>query len=252
MNSFNLSIDIKFNFSLFLAFFIGFVTGIIFLFLIYVIVCLISLKTAKKKKKINDSILEEELILLIENKQKEFLILKKQEPTSLALKETIISLINGIAKKYYPTSKHPTAELTLEEIINLDRYIASKIEEILSRRGLRLLNRLKVATILDIMDTNAKIQNSKAIKASKKMHLGKIVKGINNTLHVLNPFHWFKRLVVSPSLNYLSKKIFLLVISIVGEETNYVYSKNLFLNENENIEEILKEIEQEDKKITNE
>ena len=249
---FLINFEFKFNLSLFLAFFTGVIVGIILTFLIYTIICLLSLR--KKEKRIenyNNSVTEEEINQIIKNRQKEFLILRKKETTYQALKETIILLVNEIATKYSIDSKHPIAELTLEELILLDKYILGKIEGLLSRKGLSLLKKLKLSTILNIIDTNTKIKNNKAIKASKKMHLSSIAKGSITLLNLLNPFHWFKKLLVSPTLNFLIKKVFLLSISIIGEETYNVYSKKVFVSE-EDTSKLIEELEKENEGIITE
>ncbi len=240
--------NVKFDLFTFLTFFTGFIFGIVFLTLFYVLICLISLnKKEKMIKKSNEEVSEEKISEIIKNTQKDFLKQRKSSTTFLALKESVINLVNNIAKEYYPNSNHPIGELSIEELIILDRYIVNKIEEILSSKGLRLLKNIRITTILNIVDANNKIQTNKVVKLSKKMHFPKIVKGINMALNIINPFYWFKRLVISPSLNFLIKKILLLTISIVGEEVYKVYSKKIFITDEEEVEKLLTSLENEEK-----
>lgn len=249
MSFLGVEFNVKFDLFTFLTFFSGFILGMIFLVLFYTLICLISLnKKNKRIVKINEEISKEEVTDIIKNAQKEFLLKRKSLNTFPALKESVIELTDNIAKKYYPNSKHPLGELSIEELIILDRYIINKIEEILSSKGLRLLKNIRISTILNIVDMNNKIQTNKAIKLSKKMHLSKIVKGINMALNVINPFYWFKKLVVSPSLNLLIKKILLLSISTIGEEVYQVYSKKLFITDEEEYEKLLISLEDEETK----
>lgn len=228
---------LKIDFSNFIAFFTGFFLGAVFLVLIYL---LISLITLNKKEKTINKIPEEEqekiINELISKKQTEFLNLKKSEPIFFALKTSIIDLVNEIAGVFYPNEKYPLAELSMNELILLDKYIINKIESILSKKSLKVLKKIRLSTILKLIDANEKVQNNKAIKASKKLHIPKIYKYLNLFINAINPFYWFKRLIVSPSLSLLIKKIFLMVISITGKETYNVYSKKVFISEDEEYE----------------
>lgn len=238
----------EFNINTFITFFVGIIFGAIFLVLIYLLIALNSIRSKKKNiEKINTSITEDDINKIIKDKQKEFLIYRKSNPIYYSLKTVVIDLVNEIAKIYYPKSKHPIGELSIDELIILDRYIVSKLEELLSKRGLSILKNIRISTLLNIADANYKFQNNKAVKYSKKLHAPKIVKTIQMGLNIINPFYWFKKLVVSPSMNLLIKKIFLLIITIIGEETYAVYSKKLFITEDEEIK-LLNEIEEEENK----
>ncbi len=227
---------ITFNLSTFIAFFLGFIIGIIFLVLCYVIYALILLKKKKNNiDKVNKSINEETIKNIIKIKQNQFLLLRKTNPIFQSLKDTVLELINEIAKIYYPKSKHPIAELSINEIMLLDKYLLDKINELLSKKGFKILKNIKISTILTIADMNTNFQKNKVIKYSKKLHLPAIVKTINLGFNVLNPFYWFKKLVISPSINLIIKKMFLIIISIVGEETYQIYSKKLFITDEEEL-----------------
>ena len=52
-------------------------------------------------------------------------------------------------------------------------------------------------------------------------------------MNIFNPVYWVKKLMISTTLVAVSNKICGIVIDVVGEETNKVYSKNVF-----NIEKI--------------
>lgn len=227
--------------------------GACFLIVIYLLLTILSLK--KKQQvidKYDENFTKEDIDFIIKKQQTLFLKRKKEQAVSIALKETIIEMINQIASKFYPDSKHPIAELTLDELLVLIDYIRKTIDRIFSRKGLKLLRKLKVSTILNIIDKKNTIVETKAFKASKKMHLPKIIKGVTLALNAINPFHWFKRLVVSPSLNLIIKKSFLELISYIGEETYSIYSKKLFVNKDNEAEiekMLIEELDKENEKI---
>ncbi len=233
--------SIRFDLFIFLAFFIGFFCGLIFIVLIYLLICLKSLKSSKKVigKHYENAVDEEIINEIIKKEQSQFLLLRKNNKVSFALRTVILELINEIAQQYYPNSKHPIAELTLDELIKLDYYITDMIEMLLNKKGLRILKNVRVSTILNIVDAKNNIENSKPVKVGKKFYVDKIIKGVHMALNIVNPFYWFKKLVVSPSFNFIIKKLFLSIIGIVGEQTNRVYSKKIFIEEEEELQNII-------------
>ena len=48
-------------------------------------------------------------------------------------------------------------------------------------------------------------------------------------MQFLNPAMWFRRLVYDPCVNLISKKIVLVIIETIGQETYHIYSKQAFM-----------------------
>ncbi|MFR7880060.1 MAG: hypothetical protein ACLU5J_00120 [Christensenellales bacterium] len=69
-------------------------------------------------------------------------------------------------------------------------------------------------------------------------------------LKYANPVYWVKKLFVGSTINFASRKISLLIIDIVADETNKTYSKSIFNKERRlkqlEIETSLKELEREE------
>lgn len=253
----NLTLDIKFeiNFATLLAFITGILAGFILLGLVYLIGCLSSLRIKKiKLNKALEQINEDDIKLLIKKYQNSFSIEKKKRKTIPFdyFYKSIYELIKEIAGQFYPKSKNPICELSLNEIIMLDQYIVKKIDDLLSKKGLNLFRNLKLSTIMLLVNKKNEIDNSKLIKNAKKYKVKKIYSIALTALNVINPYHWFKKLVVNPSINLLLNKIFILCYTIIGEETYNVYSKQAFINDDEELKELLTSIEQERIKLNNE
>lgn len=71
----------------------------------------------------------------------------------------------------------------------------------------------------------------------------KIYNVFSNTLNLLNPFHWVKTTFMKIFYDKIIFKIGCSIITIMGEEIYKIYSKKIF--ETQNIDDILKELEQE-------
>lgn len=151
--------------------------------------------------------------------------------------------MNEIAGKFYPKSKRPLLELSFDELLLLDNYIVKKIDDLLSRKGLILFRKLKLSTIMNLVDKKTAIDNNKAVKSIKKYKLKKVYDVFLFSLNLINPYFWFKKIIVNPAINILLNKVFIVCYSIVGEETYNIYSKQIFNNDDNEIKQLLNDID---------
>lgn len=153
-------------------------------------------------------------------------------------KELSIDLANNISSIFYPNSKHPIAELSAEELIKLDYYIMARIEKELDKPILRRLKKLRISAVLNTVDAVKQVNDNKIVKQAKKMKIGGIGAVISNALNVFNFGYYGKKLggvIAMKGLNSLIDNIF----TIIGEEVFKIYSKNIFVSD----EEVKREIE---------
>lgn len=220
----------------------GIVIGFIICGISYLIIVLTSINKAGKK---NDQIQysfthQEDVNNFIRGAKDEY----KEESETLTVNQKIecikkicFQLINDIAKVYYPDSKYPIYEISIEELIVLASYITERIENVFQGKILRKVEKIKISTIFNFLDKKKQIEDSKIVKAAEKTHIGSIAKMASNVLNAVNPVHWIKKTMISGSINIGTNKIANIIIDIVGNETAKVYSKNLF-NDNSIDEEI--------------
>ena len=159
-------------------------------------------------------------------------------------------MMNEIASRFYPKSKRPLSELSIDELILLNKYILTKLEEILSKPIIRAFRGVKLSHVLILIDAKNKIDNNKAVKTVKKYKLQKVGEVIMNVVGVLNPAKWFQKIVIDPTTNLLLKQVLLTCIDYIGEETYKVYSKRALKNTEDELEHLLKTINNDKKEIT--
>ncbi len=251
-------IEFTFNLASILAFLTGIVSGVILFVLCYSLYFLVNLK--KQEVNINDitkNISVDQIKEEIKKSQTEFLRIRKEnhQITFDSFREICLELMNTIASLYYPNSKHPLSELTIKEMILLDQYLMTKLEKLLSHVGLKFVKKIKVSRIIDLLNMKKTIDNNSVIQATK--NISSFSSKFFAIINFINPVMWIKRGIVNPSINYLSKKICLHAIAIVGQETYHVYSKQAFLDPvlDQEIEELINIIEKEnnpEKDIKNE
>jgi len=219
------------SFGGFINFFLGMATGAIAFTAIFVFLLVrgknLNIEYVKTSEVDVD---EEELKLLILEKRKLFKRNKKLGNKSIAKLtfELSYELIEEIASYFFPDSKYPMLELNVHELMDLNHYITNRINEILDKPVLKNTMNLQMTKIMSIFDKKRAIQENKVYKAAKKYKVGKLVKYGGAVINIVNPVYWFRKLVINTSVDVMTKKICVVIIGIVGEETTKVYSKKLF------------------------
>ena len=217
------------EFTTIISFLLGVCIGFILLLLVYALVVVSSLKSKNFIHKTEtDDLTTSDVKEMVYQTQEAYKDKKLRGELSRMTYCTNLckDLSYGIAVRYYPNSKHPFLELSLNELTILTGYITSRVDEVLNHRGIRMLRKLKVSTIVNISNKKKEIEESKAFQAS--LAIGKNLNKAKYVLSILNPINWGRKLIVDRVINIIVDKISLTIISIVGEETYKIYSKKVF------------------------
>ena len=240
---------INLDYKLIISFLVGLFFGLLMFILIYVILVLKSIGSKKFmiKTEIDDLTLQE-VKDLVGKAQKEYKDdkLRGSTPKFSHCMNLSKDLVYAISTRYYPNSKYPMLELSIDELILLLGYIEKRLDEILDKRILRLVKRAKISTIYDISVKSSRVVQSKTYEVSKN-----VTKGVNTAkkvLNIINPAWWFRKTIMDTALDKILDKLYLVLIAIVGEETYKIYSKK-FLNDesldfsSDGVDEIVNSIE---------
>lgn len=165
----------------------------------------------------------------------------------------LLQTMQEIASIYYPNSKYPLYELTIEEVILFIHYLSNRIDGVFEKPILKPFKKLSISKIFAILDTKKKIEESKVAKIAKTTRLGKIKNLVVSVVTIINPIHWLKKLVVSSTIDIAMRKVALLMIDIVADETTKTYSKSIFDKEKNlrqlEIEKALEDLEKEEANV---
>lgn len=224
------------------AFLIGIGIGFILTLLLYLLVVVTSVKKEESKIKktvikVDDSIINNIII----NEKNRYKLEAKSLPASqkiVELRNSCSNLIIDIARTYYLDSHHPVFEITVDELIKLDYYIMEKIETIFSRRLFKKIRSLKLVSIMNFVDRTKKVAENKVVKNTVKS-TSKVWKVIN----AINPVYWGKKVFSDIPISMITNKIALVIIDIVGNETSKVYSKSVFVADDDYLEKELNELD---------
>lgn len=224
----------EFNFSILISFLIGVGIGLTIAVFIYLILVLTTMKQKKfiVKTKVND-VSETDILKLIEDAKIQFKDEKLRGDTNCFAYAYDISknLVISIAKKFYPKSKHPLLEISVDELLMLGTYISKRMDEILDHRGLRLLRKVKVSYVAGLYDVKEDISNNEVIKTTKKYKINEAWNAAKKVINVVNPVWWVRKFVINKGMDIISKKLCIVLISVVGEETYKIYSKSIYETE---------------------
>jgi len=212
-------------------FILGMLTGFVLLAL-FVGILLVTERNTKSKikmskmSKLNDTKIQE----MIEAKQKQMIETVKMTDNAYfnVAFDLSVELMNEIAHYYFPESKYPMYELSIQEILDLSKYITDRLQTLINGRVIRRFKNYRVSTIINLLNKKKAIDNSKLMKLSRKMQVNKILSVGKTVLNYANPIFWFRKFAIKPSTTLLTKEACRFIIQIFGEETNTIYSKKLY------------------------
>jgi hypothetical protein len=133
-----------------------------------------------------------------------------------------------IALKFYPDSKTPHLELSLDETIKLNHYITDRVDQLTMHPLLKLFRKYTLSNIYEMTLTTKKVKDSKVLKFAEKYGIDEVYKASMTAINIVNPVYWLRRIANEQVLERILVQIGLAIISITGEETYKIYSKKVF------------------------
>lgn len=244
----------KFSYDNLVVLLLGAIIGALIAFFIYITVVLLSFKKEEKKIQVSKSTIDlEKIERFVKSAKNQFLSESDGKTTNEKIKDVgdiSWNLINDIAREYFPKSKYPIYELSIDELLTLNHYITNRVDSLFKGTLVKPFKKLKLAYVLELLDMKKKIDENKAVKTASKLKTPWKVTW--SVLNVFNPVYWVNKLVISTSIIAITNKIGGIIIEVVGDETNKVYSKAVFNVEKTLDIEIEKEIQQLEKMQTEE
>ena len=137
-------------------------------------------------------------------------------------------LVEEISRYFFPESKYPMLELSVHELIDLNQYISNRIDVLLNVPILKNAKNIRIIQIVKMYERKKYLEESRVAKAVKKYRFGKVLKYGGMAINAVNPVYWFRKLVINTSIEAMTRKVCVVVLGVVGEETTKVYSKKLF------------------------
>jgi len=222
---------------------IGLVLGFLLAVLIYCLILLIDMKKAQKPTPvIIDDITDEqreqnernlnESIQIISNAKSQYSDcsdLKMGERINEA-KSIVGEMVYDIAKVYFPDSPYPLLELSMDELLELDRILVERIDKLLDNKIIKTQRKNTIAKLARYYDLYRSIDESKMIKDAKKYHIPEAATLFNNIKNsiMVNVSSVFTKGIQKMVIKPLENRIIESIIEIIGQEVTKVYSKRVF------------------------
>jgi hypothetical protein len=124
-----------------------------------------------------------------------------------------------IASKFYPNSKTPHLELSLDETIKLNHYITDRVDQLTMHPLLKLFRKYTLSNIYEMTTTTKKVKDNKVMKFAEKYGIDEVYKASMTAMNIVNPVYWLRRLANEQDLERILVQIVLESSSITGDET---------------------------------
>jgi hypothetical protein len=160
-------------------------------------------------------------------------------------------LIVDVARHYYPDSKNPLMELSIDELLLLDDYIHDRINNLFNKPLFKNVKHIKIIRYVELLDLKRKIDDQQWMKFIKNKNVQRSFKGTLNVVNAFNPVYWFRKALIKTSVEVLNKQIAKTLLAVVAEETSQIYSKQAF-NKRIDYDLVEKEIKALETKINDE
>ena len=145
--------------------------------------------------------------------------------TNATLANEIKLLIEGVAKIYYPDSKYPLGELSINEVFKLLYELLDIIKLVIDDLQIPELEKVKAINIKDIITLSFKFKKFYNIKGVKLSIM--IINAAIKIQSVITPIYWIKKGTKSFSIDSLSQFLVKCTFELIGKQTANVYSKTV-------------------------
>ncbi len=215
-----------------ISFLIGIGFGITLFSLIYLYFLFRSLRMPLHQKNIPLPPLADDVLSdILDGALVQFQARQKDQGFADAFFETSKEMIQDIAKQYYPQSKQPLLELSIDELLMLSDYIHQRLDTLLQKGVLKNARQIRLIKFMEMIELKRRLDDNRWMQL---MRSDVVQKGVRSTLHVVNlfnPVYWFRRIIIKTSVDVLNKRIGKTILAVVAEETSRVYSKKAFDSE---------------------
>lgn len=213
----------------FKSFIFGFLIGCVILALV-VLLCLFFINKRFVKKSIKAiDISNSDVQDIIKEKQNKVLKSYKfgVKNNIVLMQEISKELIEDIASYYYPNSKYPQYEISIDEALDLNLHITERLKGIVDTKVIGIIKNVRISQLIYILDVKDKIEGHGAYQVSKKYKLDKVFKLGYSIFNAASVSYWVRKLIYSSTLESTLRGVGLLTINIIGEEANQLYSRKV-------------------------
>lgn len=210
-----------------ISFGVGLVFGMVLFTLLYTVFFVRGLRI-KPHPNAQNPMEETELKNALKKSTEQMLLAQEDDGFFDAFIQASKALTETIATYYYPTSKYPMMELSVDELLQLDDYIHDRIAKTLNKGLFKNVKHVRVTRFMELVDFKKKLDNQKWMKVVNDKRMRKGIEATLGVINAFNPIYWFRKLIIKTSISTLNRQIAKTMLAVVAEETSRVYSKSVF------------------------
>ncbi|MGL4934710.1 MAG: hypothetical protein ACRCZO_20375 [Cetobacterium sp.] len=229
-------------------FIIGFLAGIVFMCLIGFIVLRFMYKNQRRileQSFLNFDIVDDKVKKIIYLEENKFVNLTSLNQDFLEVfevfKKTFLNLGKNISKEYNPNSKHPEYELTLIELLEINKVTSEYLIQNLNEKPFVILKNLRISQLIE-----GKIKINLVKDFLEDHKYGSLLKNSTKHWKKISAVNDIYKMVTSPGrkiltnlgmectkygLNYVLRVIGIKALEKAGKELNVVYSGKYYRGE---------------------
>jgi len=227
----------------------GFTLGVLFIFILIAIIIHYTNKSFIRKSIQAFDVDNEDIKALVVSKQKRIIrstrlgVIKNY----YLVQQLTVDLVKEIARYYYPDSKYPHLEITIEEALDMNERILERLRTILDVKMISFLKNIRIAQIISFLEFKKTIEQNKLYQGAKKIHIDKLISYGYTAINFTNPNYWVRKVLITATLESTLRGIAITTLNIIAEEANRLYSKKIVDNSDiileKELERFIKEIE---------
>ena len=159
------------------------------------------------------------------NPELSYLELDKAEQLTFA--SEIKWVINRIAAFYYPDSKYPLFEVSIDELMEILNNTLDVLKRVIFSLDIPDILKVSVNDIIKAFKISLK---AKDVATSKQVTITlKFISIVSRIIHLFTPIYWIKLLTKKVSSGNLNEDIMVYLFEIIATEALYVYRNNKLL-----------------------
>lgn len=229
-------------------FIIGFLSGILLVSIIGVMILKFVCKNKRRileQSSLNQSMVDDKVKEIIHLEENRFVDLISLNQDFLGVfevfKKTFLDLAKNISKEYNPNSKHPEYELTLIELLEINKVTSEYLIQNLDEKPFVILKNLRIS---QLMEGKIKLNLVKDFLENHKY--GSLLKNSTKHWKKISAINDIYKMVTSPGkkiltnlgaectkygLNYILRGVGIKALEKAGKELNIVYSGKYYRGE---------------------
>jgi hypothetical protein len=133
------------------------------------------------------------------------------------------SLISEIAHVYYPNSRRPELEVTINDLLGLTERVTARLRKLLERFPMNRLQGVRISQIQDYQKLYSAVSGNVLVRSIRNKWARRAARSAAIAARYANPKFWIMRGVTRGGREFAARYFLTTVVTIAGEEAVLLY-----------------------------